>query len=440
MRQVPWRWRSAPRAGLRAAYAPPRRALVGCSRGDRRAPTQSSLRSAAELGLLVQPGELVRVAHRVDAGDPAVLDDEADRRVELAAEVDPAGDRAVEPHGADHRVGRERREAGEQRRHRRGRRPDAGPRPPRRRRRRPARRRARARPSGPARRRSDRGEEPVDDLLLLGAVDLHPRSPRGHVLARAVRDLPDRRRRLADRLGDLVVRHVEDLAQHEDRALGRRERLQHGQHRDRDALGELDVLGHVGAGEQRLGQPLADVVLAPAGQGAQPVERLAGDDPDQVGARVAHLGVVDVRPPQPGLLDDVLGVGGRAEHLVGDGEEQAAVGDERVVGSCRRRAHGERRQAAGRREPLRLDAERDVAAGGQVRQRDERRSARRARPRRAASSSPADISSVTVGGVWLIASAYSMTSRSSGVKTSDSRQRGTSRALASSSPSLWAMK
>src|SRR6476660_8332448 len=33
------------------------------------------------------------------------------------------------------------------------------------------------------------------------------------------------------------------------------------------------------------------------------------------------------------------------------------------------------------------------------------------------------ISSVTVGGVWLIASAYAMTSRSSGVKTSDSRPR-----------------
>ena len=40
----------------------------------------------------------------------------------------------------------------------------------------------------------------------------------------------------------------------------------------------------------------------------------------------------DIGPPQPGLLADVLGVGRRAEHLVGDGEEQAAVGDERVVG------------------------------------------------------------------------------------------------------------
>src|SRR3712207_8925794 len=47
---------------------------------------------------------------------------------------------------------------------------------------------------------------------------------------------------------DLLVRHVEHLVQHEDRPLGRRQRLEHGQHRDRDALRELDVLGDVGTG------------------------------------------------------------------------------------------------------------------------------------------------------------------------------------------------
>ena len=56
------------------------------------------------------------------------------------------------------------------------------------------------------------------------------------------------------------------------------------------------------------------------------------------------------------------------------------------------------------------------------------------------SSSAADISSVTVSGVWHIASAYSITRRSSGVNTVDSRHRGTSRALASSSPRLCVMK
>jgi hypothetical protein len=89
------------------------------------------------------------------------------------------------------------------------------------------------------------------------------------VLAGAVRDLAHRGRRLVDRGGDVVVGEVEDLAQDEHRALGGRERLEHGQHRDRDALGELDVLGDVGAGEQRLGQPLADVVLSAARQRPQ---------------------------------------------------------------------------------------------------------------------------------------------------------------------------
>ena len=45
------------------------------------------------------------------------------------------------------------------------------------------------------------------------------------------------------------------------------------------------------------------------------------------------------------------------------------------------------------------------------------------------SSNRSDISSVTAGGVWVIASAYSSTSRSSAVNTSDSRQRGTWLAL-----------
>ena len=51
------------------------------------------------------------------------------------------------------------------------------------------------------------------------------------------------------------------------------------------------------------------------------------------------------------------------------------------------------------------------------------------------SSRLADSSSVTVGGVSVMASAYSSTSRSSGVNTSDSRQRGTWLALTRSR--LW---
>jgi hypothetical protein len=87
-----------------------------------------------------------------------------------------------------------------------------------------------------------------------------------------VSQLADRRLRLVHGGRDLVVRDLEDLAQHKHRALGRRERLQHSEHRDRHPLGQLDVLGYVRTGEQGLGQPLADILLTPAAQRPEPVE------------------------------------------------------------------------------------------------------------------------------------------------------------------------
>jgi hypothetical protein len=63
----------------------------------------------------------------------------------------------------------------------------------------------------------------VDGRLLLGSVHLHPRPPRRDVLAGTVRDLPDRGRGLAHHLGDLMVRRLEHLAQHEHCPLGRTE-------------------------------------------------------------------------------------------------------------------------------------------------------------------------------------------------------------------------
>jgi hypothetical protein len=42
-----------------------------------------------EWGEPSEPGQLVRVADGVDAGDPAVLDGDTDRSVDLTADVDP---------------------------------------------------------------------------------------------------------------------------------------------------------------------------------------------------------------------------------------------------------------------------------------------------------------------------------------------------------------
>ena len=224
----------------------------------------------------------------------------------------------------------------------------------------------------------DGGEEALHDLLLLAAADLHPRPSGGDVLAGPVADLAYGGRGLVDRLGDLGVRDVEDLAEHEHRALGRGQRLEHGEHRVGDAVRQLDVVGHVGRGQQRLGQPLADVLLAPARVRTEPVERLARDHPDQEGARVADLAarlLADRVPADPRLLHDVLRLGGGAEHLVGDREEQSAVRDERVHGhdpTAVRASTASGAETAGVREAVGLDAERDVGAGREVGERDHR--------------------------------------------------------------------
>ena len=64
-------------------------------------------------------------------------------------------------------------------------------------------------------------------------------------------------------------------------------------------------------------------------------------DPHEVGARVVDVASVGRRPAQPGVLDDVLGVGDAAEHLVGHAEQQPPVPVEGgVVGGASRRAAG----------------------------------------------------------------------------------------------------
>ena len=177
--------------------------------------------------------------------------------------------------------------------------------------------------------------ERLERFSGLGRGNGPARPARRDVLPRPVRDLADRGLALVDCLGDLLVADDEHLAQHEHRPLGRGERLKHQQHRHRDAVGQLGVLGHVGRGEHRLGQPGADVRLLAAAERAQPGEGLAGGDLDEVRTPVPHHAEIDARPPQPGLLEDVLRVGGRAEHLVGDREQQVAVGNERLRGGVR---------------------------------------------------------------------------------------------------------
>jgi hypothetical protein len=117
-----------------------------------------------------------------------------------------------------------------------------------------------------------------------------------------VGDLTNSGRVLVHHSRDLVVLEFEHLAQHEHRPLRRRERLEHQQHRHRDVVGELDVVGYVRDGEQGLGQPRPNVGLFTPSERAQATERLIGGDPNQVRTLVTHRFQIHANPPQPGLL------------------------------------------------------------------------------------------------------------------------------------------
>ncbi len=152
------------------------------------------------------------------------------------------------------------------------------------------------------------------------------------VTSGSMRDLANRRRLPVDGRGDLVVLEPEDITQYEDRSFGRAECFQDEEHRHRDALGQFDVLGDIGGGQQRLGQPRADVRLLAPAQRPQPGQRQPGGDPDQISPLMLHLVEIHRRPAQPRLLQNILRVRRRPEHLVRDGEQQIAMGNDYLSG------------------------------------------------------------------------------------------------------------
>lgn len=126
------------------------------------------------------------------------------------------------------------------------------------------------------------------------------------------------------------MRVTERLPEDEHGALHRGQRLQDDEYREGDGVGEDGALHGVGdgvpeVGDVGLGQPRAYVGLATRLDLAESVDREAGGDAYQVGARFADLGMVGGGPAQPGLLDHVLGVGHPPEHAVGDPHEDGAV-------------------------------------------------------------------------------------------------------------------
>jgi hypothetical protein len=110
-----------------------------------------------------------------------------------------------------------------------------------------------------------------------GAIVLVARGREARALARDV--APRARGELthspgcaADHLGDVAERHVEDVVQHERRALRRRELLEHGQQRVADRLVERDAVRQA-LRHQRLWEPRTDISLAARASGLQAIER-----------------------------------------------------------------------------------------------------------------------------------------------------------------------
>ncbi len=73
--------------------------------------------------------------------------------------------------------------------------------------------------------------------------------------------------------------------------------------------------------DHRLGQPRADVGLAPAPRRFELVEAEPGHRAAQERLGLAHRAAVGPHPADEGLLHHVLGIGDRAEHPVGDADQ-----------------------------------------------------------------------------------------------------------------------
>ena len=118
--------------------------------------------------------------------------------------------------------------------------------------------------------------------------------------------------------------------QQEGRALQRRQALQREHEGHGHVLRELGL--HLRAGrpagllvQQRFGQPDADILLAFRGGRAQFVQAQVCHQAREVGASMLDGAFVHVGPAQPGLLHDVLGLGARAEHAVGQRAQTARM-------------------------------------------------------------------------------------------------------------------
>ena len=200
-------------------------------------------------------------------------------------------------------------------------------------------------------------------------------------------------------------------------------------------LGRRLLLDH-----HRLGQPRAGVGDAGGPGRIELVEAEAGDDGDEIGADRLDRIVPPAQPTDGCVLDDVLRVGGAAQHAIGDAEEQRAP----LLEGGRIGLEVRRLSAASvlatrigisqlsenpwlRRPSPALKRDRKFSSATQAASSTNSASLRWARMRAASSSE-------TSAGLPVAVSAYSSTTRSRSSKRSLVRQLPTARTLAGSMP------
>ena len=153
-------------------------------------------------------------------------------------------------------------------------------------------------------------EEAAGEFILMLAGRLESWAVLGDMAPGATRELAHVGLALADDRRDVPVGIVKGVVQQEGCALLGAQALEQQQHRHRDRVGGLRLTRRIvaGVGDDRLGQPVADVELAPGASRAQFVDRQPGTHGRHKCARrgdrlVAVERLVDAKQR---LLGDVL--------------------------------------------------------------------------------------------------------------------------------------
>ncbi len=156
-------------------------------------------------------------------------------------------------------------------------------------------------------RRREEGGCDRQSLLLRNLVS---RLVGPQILPGPARELPARRGVAAEGLGNVVETLPEDVVQQERRPLERRQTLQ------RQQQGQGDIF-HRFILDDRVGEPWADIFFPARSRRLQHVQAKPDDGPSKKCCRLLDLVLVDIGPPQPGILDDVFGISQGAQHPVG---------------------------------------------------------------------------------------------------------------------------